>query len=82
MSSDTHPLAGETQTELLRQASPAQRLAVARSLSRTVIGLSRRAMARANPSLSPVELDLLFVEIHYGREIARSLAQTLAERVD
>ncbi len=80
MLSDTDPLAGEVQTELLRQASPAQRLALTRSLSRTVIGLSRRAMARANPSLSAVEIDLLFVEIHYGQEIARSLERTLAKR--
>ena len=70
---DTHPEAGRIQLDLLRRASVARRVALTRSLSATAIQLSRRAIARANPDLSPRELDLLFVEYHYGADVAKRL---------
>ena len=36
--------------------------------------LSRRAIQRANPSLCEREVDLAFVEYHYGKELAEGLA--------
>lgn len=71
--SDTHPKAAEYQLELLRKATPAERLAVVRSLSRTVIELSRRALRRRNPDATQRELDRAFVALHYGEETARRL---------
>ena len=71
--SDTHPKAERVQLDLLRRASVARRLALTRSISATAIQLSRRAIARANPDLSPRELDLLFVEYHYGADLAQRL---------
>ena len=71
--SDSHPNAERVQLELLGSASVARRLALARSLSATAIQLSRRAIARANPDLSAQDLDLLFVEYHYGAALAECL---------
>jgi hypothetical protein len=65
---------------LLQAASVARRLHTALSLSATVIGAARRALARLQPSLSPHERDLRFVELHYGRDIASSLRSELARR--
>ena len=78
--SDTHPDADSVQTELLKKATPAQRIALMCSLSRTVIELSRRALSRANPGMNQPELDLLFVELHYGAGLACRLHRQLQER--
>lgn len=77
---DTHPRAEEVQILLLRQATVTRRLAVMRSLSRTTIHLSRRAIHRANPTCSQLELDLAFVAYHYGEELAIRLSQYLEQR--
>lgn len=70
-SPDTSPEAEAVQIGLLRQASVAQRFRMARALSQTAAALSRRAIARANPSLDDREADLLFLRLHYGEGIAR-----------
>ncbi len=73
MLSDTHPDAERVQIELLRQATGAQKIAQLRSLTSLVIGLSRRAIARANPQLDHHEVDMLWVEINYGKDLAARL---------
>jgi len=77
---DTHLGAEEIQIMLLRQATVAKRLAVMRSLSRTVIQLSRRAIRRANPTYSQLEVKLAFVAYHYGEELAKRSSQYLEQR--
>jgi len=77
---DTHPEAEEIQIMLLRQATVAKRLAVMRSLSQTTIQLSRRAIRRANPTYSPLEVKLAFVAYHYGEELAERLRQYVEQR--
>jgi hypothetical protein len=49
-------------------------------LSATVIGAARRALARARPRASARELDLWFVELHYGREVVAGLRADLERR--
>jgi hypothetical protein len=70
MLSDTHPDAQRVQIELIRQFTFAQRWAKMASLTAYAVNLSRRAIAEANPGLSPRELDLKFIELSYGRELA------------
>ena len=72
-SPDTDSRAEKVQIELIRQSSVAKRISMVRSLSRTAMFLSRRAIRRANPSLSKREVDLLFVELHYGKDLAERL---------
>jgi hypothetical protein len=78
--SDTHPDAERVQLDLLRKASVARRLALTRSLSATAIELSRRAIARANPQMSAQDQDLLFVEYHYGTDLADRLRRYFSSK--
>jgi hypothetical protein len=80
MSSDTSPQAEKVQIELLRNATNAQRLALALSMTDLAIRLARRAIARANPGLSRRELDLKFVEVHYGKDLAERVREYLRGR--
>ena len=61
MLTDTHPEAEKVQIELLRQATVAERLQRAFSLTAMSVNLSRRAIAEANPQLTAEELE---VEVH------------------
>ncbi len=71
--SDTDPEVVRLHTQLLRQATRAQRLEVALSLSAAVIALARSGIRRRSPALSEVDARLRFVEIHYGPELARAI---------
>lgn len=72
-SPDTTPEAEKVQIELIRKLSTSRRISIVRSLSQTVIYLSRRAIKRAKPLLSERELDIAFVANHYGQELAERL---------
>ncbi len=67
---DTHPKAEEVQIALLRQVSAAKRALLLRSLSQTVIRLSRRAIRKANPDISEQEFKVLCVKYCYGDDLA------------
>jgi hypothetical protein len=71
--SDTDADSERVQIDLLRAAGPARRVGLAMGLTRTVIGLSRRALRAAQPELAEPEIEALWVELHYGREIAEGL---------
>lgn len=79
-SRDTHPQAEKVQIMLLRQASMAERFALMASLSETSIQLSRRAIQRANPTYSELEVNLAFVAYHYGEDLAERVRQYLEQR--
>ena len=70
MLSDTHPDAERVQIELLRRMSGAQRITKMRSQTALVVGLSRQAIARANPQLDQHEVDMLWIEHTYGKDLA------------
>ena len=77
---DTHPEMARKQIELLRQASVARRFQLARSLTMPAIELSRRAIRRARPGASERELQIEFVRLHYGADLAERLKRYLEER--
>jgi hypothetical protein len=77
---DTTPDAERVQVALLRAAPVARRLHLAMALSATIIGAARRALARAQPHASARELDLRFVELHYGADVAAGLRSDLDRR--
>lgn len=75
---DTDPEAARVHRELLRRASPAKRLALAISLSKTVIGLARRALRRGLiGEYAEEEAALRFVELNYGPELAAAVRARL-----
>ncbi|MBI5481945.1 MAG: hypothetical protein HY906_24030 [Deltaproteobacteria bacterium] len=78
--SDTSPAAERAQIALLRQAGPARRAELMRSLSRSVIELSREALRERMPGATDTEVMLRWVELNYGRELADRLRAYLAQR--
>jgi len=78
--SDTDPEAAAFQLELLRKATPARRVALALSLSRSVMELARSGNARRMPGADDREVGLSFVALHYGEDLARELEAYLAAR--
>lgn len=79
-SEDTDPEADRVQIALLRSATPGRRAGLALSLTATVMGLARLALARQDPSATDEEIGLRFVELNYGRELATELAAFLRAR--
>lgn len=76
---DTHPKIKEIQISLMRKAGISERTMRMRSLSQTVINLSRRAISRTHPEYNKHDVDLFFVRLHYGDDIADRL-QTYIDR--
>jgi hypothetical protein len=74
------PEARRVQLELLRRASPARRIGLALSLSRSEMSLSRDGLSRRLPEASPEELALRFVALHDGADLADELRSDLAAR--
>ena len=77
---DTSREADLIQVDLLRAAPVSRRLHLAWSLSAAVIGAARRALARADPRAEATELDIRFVELHYGPALAAALRVDLMRR--
>lgn len=80
MIDDTHPTIAAAQLDMLRRAGCGRRAGLARSLSRTVIGLSRRELSVRMGVASAAEVELRWVERQYGGELARRLRAFLAAR--
>lgn len=76
----TSAKADRVQLELLRSAGSARRFQIARSLSAGAISLARGAMRRRRPDLPEREIELWFVETHYGRELAREVRRYVQRR--
>ncbi len=77
MLSDTSPDAERVQIELIRRAGIAERIARMRSLTAVATKASRQAIAEANPQFSAREVDLMWVELHYGKQLATELREHL-----
>ncbi len=77
---DTRPEAAAVHRDLLQRASPTKRASLALSLSQSVCGLARRAIAAREPALSGEEVGLRFVELHYGAALARAVREDLRRR--
>ncbi len=69
-SRDTSPEAERVQIELIRKMSPAKKFDLVRSMSRTMILASRENIRLLHPHLSEEELNLLLIELYYGKELA------------
>ena len=80
MQTDTHPDVEKVFIDGLRQMSAAERVSRVLRLTQAVREMARAGIAKARPDLSPREQQLLFVEVHYGREWAERLRDYLAKR--
>lgn len=68
------------QIALFRASTLERRIALALSLSKTVLSLSRTAIRQAHPDVTEEEVDLLFIEYQYGEKLARQVRAYLAGR--
>jgi hypothetical protein len=76
---DTSPEIEEIHIQMLRNATTLKRFVRARSLSRTVIQLSRRAISRSQPSFTDREVKLAFISLHYGKNLCEKVKRFLKE---
>jgi hypothetical protein len=79
-SADTNPIVEKKLIDLIKQQSISQRLSRAVYLTSVTLNLSKRAIAVANPTKSKPELDLLFVEYHYGIKLANLVKNYIQKR--
>lgn len=70
---DTDPKVEQILISLLRKIPFAKKFDQMQVFSSTIIKLSKRAIARANPNLSQQEKDILFVKYNYSAQLAASL---------
>jgi hypothetical protein len=77
---DTHPKAAAVQLDLLRRSSVERRGALARSLSSTVIELSRRALRDTMKSASDAEVLNRWVALSYGEDLASRIRSYVEAR--
>jgi hypothetical protein len=75
--SDTQPKAEKVLISLLRDANAAEKFAQIRSLSQTVMQLSRRAITRTNRDLDEEQINLRFLSLHYGKDLAERVEKYL-----
>ena len=61
-------------------AGPEQRSAIASALTNHAIEGARAGIARAHPDMSALEQQVIFVEVHYGAELAGRLREFLGRR--
>ena len=77
---DTDPKAEKVLISLIRKTTPAKKLSQVRSLSQTMMQLSRRAIARANQEFDEQEVSLVFIAHHYGKDLSEQLRKYLDQR--
>jgi len=79
-STDTNHEAERALISLLRKLNTTQKLEQVQSFSSSILKLSKRAISRASPDLTEDEKNILFVEYHYGVELAYRLRKYLDQR--
>lgn len=67
---DTDPQIEKVLISILKKDNLAKKFSKIRSLSRLTMQLSKRAIARQNKMLDENQINLLFIEYNYGRELA------------
>jgi predicted membrane chloride channel (bestrophin family) len=76
---DTNPEIEKIQIQMFRNATTLKRFTRARSLTSTVVQLSRQAIRRKHPSFSDQEVKLEFVSLHYGKELAEKVKKFIED---
>ncbi len=74
--SDTNQESEKVQIACIQNMSVAKRLANMKSLTELTMRLSRRAILRRNPDFTKRDVDLTFVALHYGDDLAERLKQS------
>ena len=67
---DTSPDAAAVQLECLRQMTPRERIRKTCAMSRLVKNMAFDAIRRRHPDLSDRDVQLIFIELTYGKNLA------------
>lgn len=79
---DTHNEAENIIISLLREKSSAKKFSLIRSLSGLTIQLSKRAIKRVNKGIDENQVNLIFIDLHYGRELSNKYQKYLKQKRD
>jgi hypothetical protein len=79
---DTHHEAENIIISLLREKSSAKKFSLIRSLSGLTIQLSKRAIQRVNKGIDDNQVNLIFIDLHYGRELSNKYQKYLSQKRD
>jgi hypothetical protein len=74
---DTGVDAEKVQIALIRGKSISEKFSQILFMSQTAIQLSKHAIKRANKDLDATQIDLLFIEYHYGKELSERVENFL-----
>lgn len=77
---DTNVKSEQMLVSLLRKKNTAKKFALIRSLSKSIIQLSKRAIARANKGIDDDQVDIIFIDLHYGNELAHQFKRRIDEK--
>ena len=77
---DTSIEVERVQIELLRNSSIAKRLALARMLTNSTRKMAKSAIKKCNPGKDQRELNLIFAEVIYGKDLAEQLREFYTTR--
>lgn len=77
---DTDPATEAEHLRLLKAASVSRRFQLLRSMTASVLRLSRRAILRRNPDASPDEIALKWIALHYGADLEAEVRRHLLNR--
>jgi len=77
---DTSPEAEAVQLELIRRIPPDLRAWKALQMSARVMGECKVAIARNNPDFTTREIEIEFIALNYGKELADAVARYQADR--
>ena len=79
MLTDTHPEAEAVLNDLWRKKSPAERFARMCELTEMTRRNAKRAIELAHPDWTLEKRNQLFVEVHYGKDLAEKMGCYLRE---
>ncbi len=76
-SSDTNTETEKKLISLLQKESRVEKFSRIRSLSEITINLSKRAIKKVNNNLNEEQINLLFIEYNYGKDLAEKVKKYL-----
>lgn len=82
MLTDTDPEAEAVQQELLRKMTISEKFALVQSLTAMTLALCKQGIRERHPEYSEIDVDVHFVEMNYGRELAEGFRRRLERKYE
>ena len=74
---DTNPKIERLIISLSKKKSTAKKFSQIRSITQTTMQLSKRAISRVNKNFDEYQINLLFINLHYGKDLAERVKKYL-----